>query len=70
MSDTGFRRKWIAAHGRPTACPYCGSDATERSAEFGPFHMSETYVCRTCHSPFSRIKWGDGAERDPGTSGE
>jgi ring-1,2-phenylacetyl-CoA epoxidase subunit PaaD len=53
------RRELLAAGGRPVPCPYCGSAETERAASFGPFHMSETYFCRTCRSPFSRIKWED-----------
>ena len=69
MSDTGRRRDWIAGRGTAIACPYCGSEKTERSAEFGPFHMSESYVCRGCLSPFSRIKWGDPVPA-PGSPGE
>ncbi len=41
-------------------CPYCGAADTERAAAFGSFHMSETYFCKRCGSPFSRIKWQDG----------
>jgi DNA-directed RNA polymerase subunit RPC12/RpoP len=59
MSIAGHRRRWSAENGPPKPCPYCGSSDTERSAVFGPFHMSEAYVCRACHSPFSRIKWGE-----------
>jgi hypothetical protein len=62
MSAASARRRWIAGHGVAKPCPWCGSSATERSAEFGPFHMSETYVCLACKSPFSRIKWGDPVE--------
>jgi len=65
MGTSSERRRWITEHGRATACPHCGSANTERGAEFGPFHMSETYVCRACGSPFSRIKWsGDGPAAD------
>ena len=53
------RRNLLAAGGRPVPCPYCGSAKTERAATFGPFHMSESYFCRKCGSPFSRIKWED-----------
>jgi DNA-directed RNA polymerase subunit RPC12/RpoP len=59
----GPSREWIASRGQPMDCPYCGSPHTERAAVFGPFHMSETYLCRKCGSPFSRIKWG--ADDDP-----
>jgi ring-1,2-phenylacetyl-CoA epoxidase subunit PaaD len=54
-----LRRQLLAAKGLPVPCPYCGSAATERAASFGPFHMSETYFCGACKSPFSRIKWED-----------
>jgi len=58
MTDASrLRREWIAEHGEAHACPYCGSARTERAAEFGPFHMSESFVCLDCRSPFSRIKW-------------
>jgi DNA-directed RNA polymerase subunit RPC12/RpoP len=57
MSTESLRRRWTAEHGTAVRCPYCDSEQTERSAVFGPFHMSETYSCRDCHSPFSRIKW-------------
>jgi ring-1,2-phenylacetyl-CoA epoxidase subunit PaaD len=55
--STERRRNWIAEHGTDVPCPYCSSTHTERSAEFGPFHMSEAFVCLDCRSPFSRIKW-------------
>ena len=51
------RRDQVAARGLPVPCPYCASHETERAAAFGAFHMSETYFCRSCGSPFSRIKW-------------
>lgn len=53
------RRQRLAEGAPPVPCPYCGSARTERAATFGPFHMSESYVCRDCSSPFSRIKWED-----------
>lgn len=49
-------RRWISATGKATECPYCGSLDTVRSAAFGPFHMTESYSCRSCKSPFSRLK--------------
>ena len=57
MAD--LRRELLAREAAPVACPYCGAPETERAAVFGPFHMSETYFCRKCGSPFSRIKWQD-----------
>ena len=59
------RRAQLAAGGLPAGCPYCGSGDTERAASFGPFHMSETYFCRACRSPFSRIKWEDSSPARP-----
>jgi hypothetical protein len=58
---------WIRDRGTPQPCPYCESTDTRREAVFGPFHMSETYFCRSCGSPFSRIKWRE--EGDPGPTG-
>jgi DNA-directed RNA polymerase subunit RPC12/RpoP len=63
--NRALHRKWIVENGAPVACPYCGSSRTERSAAFGPFHMTEPYVCRECGSPFSRIRWR--ASADPET---
>jgi ring-1,2-phenylacetyl-CoA epoxidase subunit PaaD len=57
------RRDLLAREGVTTPCPYCGAEETERAAAFGSFHMSETYFCKKCGSPFSRIKW---QERKPG----
>jgi hypothetical protein len=59
VHDASDRRRVIAAGASAVPCPYCGSADTERSAVFGPFHMSEAYTCRACLSPFSRIKWGN-----------
>lgn len=57
MSTGSLRRRWTAETAETFACPYCKSERTERSAVFGPFHMSESWACLDCHSPFSRIKW-------------
>lgn len=51
------RYEWLARKGKPTPCPYCGSEETERYGIFGEFHIAEPYICKVCHSPFSRIKW-------------
>jgi DNA-directed RNA polymerase subunit RPC12/RpoP len=50
------RRESIAAGGKPIVCPYCGSRDTRRTAEFGPFHMTEQYHCLACKSPFSLLR--------------
>jgi len=55
--DDLARRESIASRARFVACPYCGSRETERTAEFGPFHMTEQYHCLACKSPFSRMRW-------------
>jgi hypothetical protein len=57
MSTGSLRRAWTAAGAAPVRCPWCASSRTERSAAFGPFHMSESWMCLDCRSPFSRIKW-------------
>ncbi len=62
MTGAGtHRRREIAERARPVACPYCGSADTERTAEFGPFHMTEQYHCRGCLSPFSFVRWEEDA---------
>ena len=65
--DEWARRESIASRARTVACPYCGSPRTERTAEFGPFHMTEHYHCLDCKSPFSRMRW---ESRDEGASSE
>lgn len=63
VTEEGARRRTsIAARGCPLPCPYCKSENTERTAEFGPFHMTEQYHCLDCKSPFSRMRWGDETE--------
>lgn len=62
MSRERLHREWIAAHGAPEPCPYCGSARTERAGAFGAFHMTEPYLCRSCGSPFHRIRWRGPAE--------
>ena len=32
-------------------------DRAERTAEFGPFHMTEQYHCLSCKSPFALLRW-------------
>lgn len=58
-SPNAERRQTIAVRGVNRPCPYCGSEKTERTAEFGPFHMTEQYHCRACHSPFAYMRWQD-----------
>jgi hypothetical protein len=65
VTNVPSRRESIAARGRALPCPYCGSHDTERTAEFGPFHMTEQYHCRSCKSPFSRMRWEETAAEAP-----
>ncbi|MGH2569767.1 MAG: hypothetical protein ACRDGR_00990 [bacterium] len=57
MSTGSLRRTWTAAGTEPVRCPWCASSRTERTAAFGPFHMSEGWTCLDCRSPFSRLRW-------------
>ena len=57
MTSFDERRGLIASGGRRLVCPYCGSGDTERTAEFGPFHMTEQYHCLSCKSPFALLRW-------------
>ena len=66
--DDLSRRETIASRARPVACPYCGSERTERTAEFGPFHITEQFHCLDCKSPFSRMRLETGGEDSRGGS--
>ncbi len=37
-------------------CPWCASADVERLSVYGPMHMTEQWACRTCHSPFERVR--------------
>jgi ring-1,2-phenylacetyl-CoA epoxidase subunit PaaD len=37
-------------------CPHCGSDATERLAEFGSTACKALWRCRSCREPFDYFK--------------
>lgn len=51
-----------AAPGEPTdagdvvACPWCAAADVEQLSAFGPMHMTEQWYCRSCRSPFERIR--------------
>jgi len=66
--DDLSRRETIASRAHPLACPYCGSQRTERTAEFGPFHMTEQYHCLACKSPFSKMRWESAGEDESASS--
>jgi ring-1,2-phenylacetyl-CoA epoxidase subunit PaaD len=38
------------------ACPACGSDDTERTADFGSTACKDLYRCRACAEPFEHMK--------------
>jgi transposase-like protein len=57
MSREAAHRRWLVEQAAKESCPYCGSAETERAGAFGAFHMTEPYLCRSCGSPFSRIRW-------------
>lgn len=40
-------------------CPFCGTADSEPMALFGPQLSTAQYYCRTCHTPFQRIKHED-----------
>lgn len=41
------------------ACPYCHSEDTELFSLFGQQLLTVQFYCRTCHTPFDRIKGDD-----------
>lgn len=38
------------------ACPYCGSEDTERESSFGPTPCRDIRYCHACEQPFERFK--------------
>lgn len=38
------------------ACPYCGSEETERESSFGPTPCRDIRYCHHCEQPFERFK--------------
>ncbi len=41
------------------ACPFCGSTATSKQADFSTSLMVSLYWCQRCKTSFEAIKWGD-----------
>jgi hypothetical protein len=37
-------------------CPWCGSRDTERIGEWGPQLLTEQWTCRSCRTPYERIR--------------
>ena len=40
-------------------CPYCGSRDTELLSLFGQQLMTVQYYCKSCRTPFERVKGPD-----------
>ncbi|RMF66417.1 MAG: hypothetical protein D6743_06415 [Calditrichaeota bacterium] len=40
-------------------CPFCGSTAVEKRADFATALMVSQYYCVACNSYFEWVKWGD-----------
>ena len=41
---------------RRVACPFCGSNDTETTSEFGATACKSLHVCRACRQPFEHFK--------------
>lgn len=41
------------------ACPYCSSTETELASLFGQQLLTVLYYCRSCSTPFERVKGDD-----------
>jgi DNA-directed RNA polymerase subunit RPC12/RpoP len=56
------------------ACPYCGSRDTGLMSPFGQQLLTAQYYCRTCLTPFERVKGrdvlADAAEQDRPEAGQ
>jgi ring-1,2-phenylacetyl-CoA epoxidase subunit PaaD len=46
----------LARRAPPVACPYCGSENTERRSEFGSTACKAIHFCNACHQPFDEFK--------------
>ena len=45
-----------ADHGRPAACPHCGSRDVEELAGFGSTACKALWRCTSCREPFDYVK--------------
>jgi hypothetical protein len=56
------------AEGAAVNCPFCRSSDTEFFSLFGSQLLTAQYYCRSCHTPFERVKdaavVADAARRD------
>jgi transposase-like protein len=48
------------------ACPFCESTDVEQVSRFGMEISKQAYMCRSCRSPFERLKY-DGQQPDTGS---
>ena len=55
VGKAGRRRALFGEPERPI-CPRCGSEETERLAEFGSTACKALYRCRVCREPFDYFK--------------
>ncbi|HCF99958.1 MAG TPA: hypothetical protein DEV93_05395 [Chloroflexi bacterium] len=44
---------------RDICCPFCGSADTELMSLFGKQLLTVPYYCKSCHTPFERVKGSD-----------
>lgn len=43
----------------PISCPFCGSPDTELFSLFGQQLLTVQYYCRSCRTPFERVRGED-----------
>jgi len=46
----------FATQPKPVRCPFCGSEDTERTSEFGSTACKSLHFCRACRQPFEHFK--------------
>jgi ring-1,2-phenylacetyl-CoA epoxidase subunit PaaD len=56
IAPPGARMLPLLTHGRPEACPHCGSGAVEELAGFGSTACKALWRCTSCREPFDYVK--------------
>ncbi|MDT7573138.1 MAG: ring,2-phenylacetyl-CoA epoxidase subunit PaaD [Actinomycetota bacterium] len=56
IAPPGARMLPLLVHGRPEACPHCGSAAVEELAGFGSTACKALWRCTSCREPFDYVK--------------
>jgi ring-1,2-phenylacetyl-CoA epoxidase subunit PaaD len=56
IAPPGARMLPLLVHGRPAACPHCGSTAVEELAGFGSTACKALWRCTSCREPFEYVK--------------